>query len=167
MAGANYMGGKRNAARARTKDAAGRAQKRHFGRQRLAAALCMTREDRRIHLSKPTLSSVLPEIDLAHARRDIVDDVPSPVNQAFESVRLHSPPSPNDDKRRRNPSKILVALDTSDHISMRAAIDRILRRPDLVGLRGQGLKQTTNNERIHGPMVVRGSTDFYPDSQVQ
>jgi hypothetical protein len=106
-------GSPRNAARARTKDAAGRAQKRHFGRQRLAAALCMTREDR-IHLSKPTLSSVLPEIDLAHPRRDIVVDVPSPANQAFRSVRLHLPPSPNDDKRRRNPSKILVALDTSD-----------------------------------------------------
>ncbi|KAG2126763.1 hypothetical protein BD769DRAFT_790820 [Suillus cothurnatus] len=34
MTGANYMGGKRNAARARTKDSTGRVQKRHFGQQR-------------------------------------------------------------------------------------------------------------------------------------
>ncbi|KAJ7880993.1 hypothetical protein B0H14DRAFT_2705708, partial [Mycena olivaceomarginata] len=32
--GANYMGGKRNAARARSKDTTGRAQKNHFTRQR-------------------------------------------------------------------------------------------------------------------------------------
>ncbi|KAJ6608670.1 hypothetical protein B0H10DRAFT_2066904 [Mycena sp. CBHHK59/15] len=33
--GANYMGGKRNAARARSKDITGRAHKNFFGRQRL------------------------------------------------------------------------------------------------------------------------------------
>ncbi|KIK98418.1 hypothetical protein PAXRUDRAFT_134236, partial [Paxillus rubicundulus Ve08.2h10] len=103
----------RNAAKARTKDAAGRAQKRHFGRQRLAAALCMTRED---YLSKPTPSSVLPEINLAHARRDIVSEVPSPADQVFRSVRLQSSSSPHDEGRRRNASKILVALDTSDRM---------------------------------------------------
>ncbi|KAF9231005.1 hypothetical protein BU15DRAFT_82934 [Melanogaster broomeanus] len=171
MAGANYMGGKRfdsptsyhehttiscngsprNAARARTKDATGRAQKRHFGKQRLAAALCRTREDS-VHPIKPTLSSVLLEINLAHARRYVVVDVPSPANQTLRSVRQHPSSSPDDELRRRNPSKLLVALDTSDHMSMRAAIDRILRRPDLVGL-----EQTTSKERAHPTMTVRSS----------
>ncbi|KAF9223916.1 hypothetical protein BS17DRAFT_125603 [Gyrodon lividus] len=165
MAGANYMGGKRNATRARTKDAAGRAQKRYFGMQRLAAALCRTREDR-VHPSKPTLSSELSGINLAHAHRDVID-VPSPANQTFKNARLYSSTPSHHERRHKNPSKILAELDTSDHMSMRAAVDRILRQPDLVGLQDQGLKQTTNNERIHPRRAARRSSDYYPDFQVQ
>ncbi|KAI6042928.1 hypothetical protein EDC04DRAFT_2655553, partial [Pisolithus marmoratus] len=41
--------------------------------------------------------------------------------------------SSDNENDRKRPSKVLSALDTSDHVSIRAAIDRILQRPDLVG----------------------------------
>ncbi|KIK24058.1 hypothetical protein PISMIDRAFT_678548, partial [Pisolithus microcarpus 441] len=41
--------------------------------------------------------------------------------------------SSDNENDRKRPSKVLSALDTSDHMSIRAAIDRILQLPDLVG----------------------------------
>ncbi|KAG2756968.1 hypothetical protein P692DRAFT_20713473 [Suillus brevipes Sb2] len=120
MTGANYMGGKRNAARARTKDSTSRVQKRHFGQQRLAAALCNTREERG-KPEKMSLKSVLHQINLAHAQRDakIKGSHPSLVPHTSTSCDLSSAhgPSFSSLKRRKQPSKILRTLDLSDRMS--------------------------------------------------
>ncbi|KAG1887350.1 hypothetical protein F4604DRAFT_1245263 [Suillus subluteus] len=119
MTGANYMGGKRNAARARTKDSTGRVQKRHFGQQRLAAALCNTKEER----GKPermSLKSVLHQINLAHAQRDakIKGSRPSiahSISTSRDPSFAHGT-SFGTSKRRKQPSKILRTLDLSDRM---------------------------------------------------
>ncbi|KAG2140142.1 hypothetical protein DEU56DRAFT_798894 [Suillus clintonianus] len=118
MTGANYMGGKRNAARARTKDSTGRVQKRHFGQQRLAAALCNTREER----GKPekiTLNSILHQINLAPAQRDakVKGGLPSTAHTSTlcDTSFAHCT-ALDTSKRRKKPSKILRALDISDRM---------------------------------------------------
>ncbi|KAF9230524.1 hypothetical protein BU15DRAFT_69127 [Melanogaster broomeanus] len=91
-------------------------------------------------------------------------DKPSACTSIYlRSVRQHPSSSPNDELRRRNPSKLLVALDTSDHMSMRAAIDRILRRPDLVGLE-QTHKQGTRTSD-HDSQELDKSPSWFPNSQ--
>ncbi|KAH7884492.1 hypothetical protein F5I97DRAFT_1929350 [Phlebopus sp. FC_14] len=157
MVGANYMGGKRNAARARTKDIAGRIQKRHFGKQRLASALCRTSNDR---VRKPKLPSVLPDMSLAHARRRS--------HPAEIAACKEAPPScPIPEKQPHNPSKVLQALDISDHTSMRAAINRILERPDFVGLKYQvsqrSLDQICREFHQKDRIVASGSCGFDDD----
>jgi hypothetical protein len=91
----------------------GRLQKRHFGQQRLAAALCITREEKG-NPRKMTLESALHEISLAPAQRDpkILGGVPSTTQTGI----LYNPPSTSKviAKRRKLPSKILQALDFSD-----------------------------------------------------
>jgi hypothetical protein len=137
MTGANYMGGKRsvniriyhvylcrfricrNAARARTKDSTGRVQKRHFGQQRLAAALCNTKEDKG-RPEKISLKSVLHQINLAHAQRDakIKGSRPSTthsISTSRDSSFAHGT-SFSTSKRRKQPSKILQTLDFSDRM---------------------------------------------------
>jgi len=136
MTGANYMGGKRwvessapgsltlkfeppscrNAARARTRDSTGRLQKRHFGQQRLAAALCNTSEERE-NPRKMTLESALHKISLAHAQRDpkITRGVPSTAQTSTSYNPLSAYDASLDiPKCRKPPSKILQALDFSD-----------------------------------------------------
>ncbi|KAG1770974.1 hypothetical protein EDD22DRAFT_11607 [Suillus occidentalis] len=120
MAGANYMGGKRNAARARTKDSTSRVQKRHFGQQRLAAALCNTREERG-KPEKMSLKSVLHQINLAHAQRDakIKGSHPSrlaPHTSTLCDLSTAHGTSFSTSKRRKQPSKILRTLDFSDRM---------------------------------------------------
>ncbi|KAG2107273.1 uncharacterized protein F5147DRAFT_698373 [Suillus discolor] len=150
MTGANYMGGKRNAARARTKDSTGRVQKRHFGQQRLAAALCNTKEGRE-KPEKMSLKSVLHQINLAHAQRDakIKGNYPftahsiSTCDTSFaHGISFGTP------KRRKQPSKILRMLDFSDPVAYRDAIDRILSIPlsELIGLPLQGMSSHSDSE---------------------
>ncbi|KAI9574867.1 hypothetical protein HD554DRAFT_2050621 [Boletus coccyginus] len=156
MVGANYMGGKRNTARAKSRDAVGRAHRRHFGRQRLASALCVTQENR-AHPSAITRSSVLPEITLAHARCDASGDTGATSSRGVVSGdRLYSPTPPSYTTRRNKPSKVLGALDISDHTSMRAAIHRILKQPNLIGINTSKLTETAY---IETPVAVRRSTD--------
>jgi hypothetical protein len=110
------MGGKRNTARAKSKDIIGRAQRRHFGKQRLASALCVTQETR-VHPSAPTLSSVLPEITLAHARCDAsTDSGATSSRKVFSGDRLYSSTSPSYTTQRNKPSKVLGALDILDRV---------------------------------------------------
>ncbi|KAG2348022.1 hypothetical protein BDR05DRAFT_602085 [Suillus weaverae] len=144
MTGANYMGGKRNAARARTKDSIGRVQKRHFGQQRLAAALCNTREERG-KPKKMSLKSVLHQINLAHAQRDarIKGSHPSMahISTSCDPSFAHGTSfGTSEAKRRKQPSKILRTLDFSDPVAYRDAIDRILSIPlsEMIGLPLQG-----------------------------
>ncbi|KAF8450725.1 hypothetical protein L210DRAFT_3756245, partial [Boletus edulis BED1] len=166
MVGANYMGGKRNTARAKSKDVIGRAQKRHFGKQRLASALCVTQENRD-HPRAPTLSSVLPEITLAHARCEVKTDSDATSRKVFRGDRSYSSTLPNNVTRRNKPSKVLGVLDTSDHMSMRAAIDRILQQPNLVGINAPGHTDSTYTELMQTPMAV-GDTHFgFEDSDIQ
>lgn len=69
MAGANYMGGRRNYAKARSKDTTAKAQRNHFGKQKILAT----------SLSKPATltanrcdlsSNPIARISLAHAQQD-------------------------------------------------------------------------------------------------
>ncbi|KAK7472819.1 hypothetical protein VKT23_000926 [Stygiomarasmius scandens] len=140
MAGANYMGGKRNAAKARTRDTAGRAQKRYFSRKRLD--LAMTK-------------SVLPrprtilDIDLSHAKCNTEAFLTDP---SFIPDTIHvSPCTPRsliklsqlreESDIPDNPSlksKVLQTLDSSEPMSLRTAMNRVLALPDLAGL---GLKR--------------------------
>ncbi|KAK0235597.1 hypothetical protein EDD85DRAFT_837443 [Armillaria nabsnona] len=139
MAGANYMGGKKNAAKVRSRDAAGRQQKRFFGRQRLNLL------SKRRSVNSPTpRNQAQPSISLAHAK------------QKQNSTLLLSPrgyiPSPSKPgkSKRDGPSsassssKVLEALDTSEPMFLRAAMNQILSLPDLAGLSPYKRKRTSD-----------------------
>ncbi|KAJ7746335.1 hypothetical protein B0H16DRAFT_1557082 [Mycena metata] len=145
--GANYMGGKRNAARARSKDATGRAHKNFFSRQRLDIL------SKGLSGGAPSGGSTsglgpritASDIDLSHAkhlapgssfdREDLVsrrvdtESTPSRPTHLTEETRSRMRSS--SDSRS---SKILEALDTTEPLAMRAAMNRILSFPDLAGL---------------------------------
>jgi len=108
----------RNAARARTRDNAGRLRKRHFGQQRLAAALCNTKAGME-RPRKMTLESALHEITLAPARRDPrIAGIDLSATRTSMSCQCNpsstSTTSLDISIRRKPPSKILRALDLSD-----------------------------------------------------
>ncbi|OAX39507.1 hypothetical protein K503DRAFT_81269 [Rhizopogon vinicolor AM-OR11-026] len=171
MTGANYMGGKRNAARARTRDSASRLQRRHFGQQRLAAALCNTREERE-KPQKMTLELALHEISLAPAQRDpkITRSVPSTTQTSTSNnVSSTSTTSLDISKRHKPPSKILRALDFSDPISYRDAIDRILSIPlsEMIGLPLRGKLPHAQDEGSNASHKKPLSVDYDNDSNVQ
>ncbi|CCM04997.1 uncharacterized protein FIBRA_07195 [Fibroporia radiculosa] len=144
MAGANYMGGKRNAARARVKDTAGRAQKSYFGKQRLGMlAKCLNKShSQTLSGTRARDRSGLSDISLAHAQQ--------------HSTRMQAPPEaePLSDssgsarncsgKTRR--SKILSFLDTSEPIFIRAEMERIRKLPNLAGLTRQPESSTAFRE---------------------
>ncbi|KAI0322534.1 hypothetical protein OF83DRAFT_1080127 [Amylostereum chailletii] len=70
MVGANYMGGKRNMAKSRSKDWTGKAQKNHFGTQRIAVlqkGLSGTSQHQSV---LNTTSSGPSAINLGHMARD-------------------------------------------------------------------------------------------------
>ncbi|KAF9496648.1 hypothetical protein BDN71DRAFT_1588829 [Pleurotus eryngii] len=139
MAGANYMGGKRNAIKARSKNPVLRAQKDFFGRQRLGLG--------------PPPKAMLPtaigtaqgigtapsEICLHHAKRrrwnsayseENYGFVPGPTPGKPPVSRLILEASGSSNKR----SKVLDALDETDPMFIRVALDRVLKMPDLAGL---------------------------------
>ncbi|KAJ7671529.1 hypothetical protein DFH06DRAFT_118074 [Mycena polygramma] len=149
--GANYMGGKRNAARARSKDTTGRVHKNYFGRQRLDI---LSKGLRRRAPSGGNASGHGPRISasdiaLSHAKHNApgVKDQPTPSHS--ESPGNASSPSPSRSRPSKSltqnryrlrsssgsrSSKILEALDTTEPLSMRAAMNKILSIPDLAGL---------------------------------
>ncbi|KAL6298768.1 hypothetical protein BKA93DRAFT_37077 [Sparassis latifolia] len=155
MAGANYMGGKRNAAKARVKDATGRAQRNHFGKQKLSVlstGLCKLQGPRGGAASRSSVGA--SGITLAHAQRYSLPKAScppaSPVLHAFvespvtpprqyDRLRIGIPPfvssgSTRSGTTRNRKSRILSALDTSAPIFLRAEMDRIRSIPDLAGL---------------------------------
>ncbi|KAF8896553.1 hypothetical protein BD779DRAFT_593990 [Infundibulicybe gibba] len=139
MAGANYMGGRRNAAKTRSKDLARRTQKGFFNRQRMdILSKGLTGAKMKTRVSNSTIG--LPErrtssIELAHAKNKIH---PAPQDDLGSIISRSDPPtSPESRRRPRSPSKVLEALDTSDSMCRRAAFDRILDLPDLAGLSGR------------------------------
>lgn len=52
-------------------------------------------------------------------------------------------------------------------MSMRAAIDRILQQPNLVGIDTPKLKETAYIERMETPVAVRRPTEAHLDPKVQ
>ncbi|OCH95429.1 hypothetical protein OBBRIDRAFT_883983 [Obba rivulosa] len=146
MAGANYMGGKRrvsNAVRARVKDAVGKAQKNHFGKQRLdilskGLGKAFTQAARAGRAGGRNA----PEISLAHARRvshegasDLSrrdEEEPATPSGEYASRASHATSRASRKPLRR--SKILSALDISEPLFLRAEMDRIAKIPDLLGL---------------------------------
>ncbi|KAJ3797630.1 hypothetical protein GGU11DRAFT_808887 [Lentinula aff. detonsa] len=166
MAGANYMGGKRNAAKARVRDSTGRAQKRYFGAQRLNLAANRGTTGRSgandpgstldsVKANGPTSS--ISDIKLAHARQyssntdnHITGYIPAPIRISpctpKSKMRLSklSEDSSGSGPRRVKPSKVLQALDTCEPIALRAAMDKVLLQQDLAGLSrrpSRGLKR--------------------------
>ncbi|RDX57550.1 hypothetical protein OH76DRAFT_52605 [Lentinus brumalis] len=119
MAGANYMGGKRNAARARGKDAASKAQRSHFGKKRFEVLRTgLSRSGGVARTSRPqNAGKERPEISLAHARwpqhgpehgfeaRELDHGLRSPFSPV---ARARSPSVPSSASNR---SKILRTLD--------------------------------------------------------
>ncbi|KAG7444869.1 uncharacterized protein BT62DRAFT_921111 [Guyanagaster necrorhizus] len=131
MAGANYMGGKINAAKVRSRDEAGRQQKRFFGRQRLnLLSKGLPQQSRRSITSRISRNQPQPTISLAHSKQN---STLSP--QGY----IPSPSKPPKFKRdgpsfASSSSKVPEALDTSEPIFLRAAMNQILSLPDLAGL---------------------------------
>ncbi|KAH7903303.1 hypothetical protein BJ138DRAFT_1131424 [Hygrophoropsis aurantiaca] len=119
MAGANYMGGKRNAAKARTKDKTGRIHKGHFGKQR-PASVFSRRENPFQNSIKRSFESVLPEMGLAHAHsrsREFETDDRAETNLSRGTEPTYLPRTPNyligkHSKR----SKALKTLDTMQRV---------------------------------------------------
>ncbi|KAI0635695.1 hypothetical protein C8Q77DRAFT_1099052 [Trametes polyzona] len=167
MPGANYMGGKRNAARARVKDATGQAQRSHFGKKRF--------EILRTGLSKGHATTGQsakagngphdrPEISLAHARRNF-----RPAERSNMIERLLSPyqvptPRPSSPRSPTSRSRILKALDADSPIAQRARVSRILQIPDLLGLstaQTRPLTLDTNHSDTASPQALpRRSTSI-------
>ncbi|KAF8183409.1 hypothetical protein BJ912DRAFT_1144857 [Pholiota molesta] len=153
MPGANYMGGRRNVMKARVKDAVGRQQKDHFGRQRLdilSKGISATKPSElgRAGFTVPALGkSSAQDIELAHARKKIpLDDavsvrsfIPSPIH-----VTPRTPPSYNRARTRASEmhisspgarrSKVLDAVDLSENLFLRRIADQILAMPNLACL---------------------------------
>lgn len=113
----------RNAARARTKDVAGRVQKGHFSKQRhqvLARGLQNgPRGETRDQSTRPNPGRV-EEITFAHAKNDICGKRDGPARATYAlrtlSSTLYSSSSP-DKVNRRKRSKILEALDINERES--------------------------------------------------
>ncbi|KAI0649295.1 hypothetical protein C8Q79DRAFT_504832 [Trametes meyenii] len=157
MPGANYMGGKRNTARARVKDAAGKVQRDHFGKKRF--------EILRSGLSRgqagtghPGLArngaKPVPEISLAHARRavgggQLQDNSRDTMLRTFTSplATTHRRSSPSSASSR---SRILSTLDAANPEAQRSQVKKILQIPDLLGL-------STTQKRNHPRRVARSS----------
>ncbi|KAK7690848.1 hypothetical protein QCA50_005950 [Cerrena zonata] len=178
MAGANYMGGRRNFAKARSKDVTAKAQRNHFGKQKvLSASLCKPIVSSRDSLDPS--SNPIAKISLAHARQDPSvrrceqhDSVPGP----FSFMVLSPPSKPvqtipaNNRKRPRLPdssmysslmtpppgkrsSAILREMDLTEPMSLRAEMDRVRAIPDLVGLtQSYVTKRPSMRQRIEPPV---------------
>ncbi|KAJ4495165.1 hypothetical protein C8J55DRAFT_554810 [Lentinula edodes] len=165
MTGANYMGGKRNAAKARVRDSASRAQKKYFGAQRLNLAANRGSGMTEKSGVNPILDLVqtngftksIPDIKLAHARQNssntanqIVGYIPDPIRVSpctpKSQLRLSkiSMDSNHSRSTRIKPSRVLQALDTCEPFALRAAMDEVLSLSDLAGLSrrpGRNLKR--------------------------
>ncbi|KAI9060999.1 hypothetical protein FKP32DRAFT_1594674 [Trametes sanguinea] len=140
MPGANYMGGKRNAARARVKDATGKVQRDHFGKKRfeiLRTGLSKGHGSARDRANKTGSGPrVLPEISLAHATRACNRQQPDPYRPILldtSATHLRSFPTPLPQSTSSR-SRILKALDAENPVAQRAQLDSILKMPDLLGL---------------------------------
>ena len=106
----------RNAAKARSRDAIGRTQKNHFGRQRMQNMLSKG-------FIVPTLASPssrpIPQFDLEHARRDFLDHEEHTPSRTEDEAYIEQPCTPrrSDGTRtssRGSASKVLRAMDQDE-----------------------------------------------------
>ncbi|KAI0091369.1 hypothetical protein BDY19DRAFT_991928 [Irpex rosettiformis] len=162
MAGANYMGGRRNAMKARARDTDGKLQKNHFGKQRLSVLTKGLGKALNSASNKPSLlsngpthsSNQLSEISLAHAWRpslssynnsDGHNQLPTPAYTKVlaptssikpkESGSGTSSSSSSKNVARRS-SIILQEMDLTEPFCFRAEVSRLLAHPDFAGLSG-------------------------------
>ncbi|KAK1229090.1 hypothetical protein PQX77_007852 [Marasmius sp. AFHP31] len=168
MAGANYMGGKRNAAKSRAKDKTTRTQKRFFGQRRLNLATQRLTERKGPESMKPLSSTrSIPDISLSHARKhqdpledDIAACIPPPNHivpcSPTSEGRLKDLNKENSSSSSGKTSKVLEAIDTTEPASMRAAMDRILALPDLAGISNQPqrVKSSKQSKRRLSPALT-------------
>ncbi|KAF8071646.1 hypothetical protein FPV67DRAFT_1778839 [Lyophyllum atratum] len=151
MSGANYMGGKRNAAKARSKDSTGRIQKGFFGRRRLdmlSKGLASRTHDTAPSSPSQKGGAAISAISFAHAKaRAEVGGPGSPVYSYIPgSTRVPSTPGSGMENgaagvgsssgSSRRSSRVLDALDT-EPLFMRQTLNRILELPDLACLPGR------------------------------
>ncbi|KAH9856490.1 hypothetical protein C2E23DRAFT_807860 [Lenzites betulinus] len=141
MPGANYMGGKRNAARARGKDATGKAQRDHFGKKRfeiLRNGLSRGQGGAGRVDQAANAPKARPEISFAHARRvqdggrrheDSSNMLLEPFTPSFAHTSGRTPPSSASSR-----SKTLKVLDAENSLVQRARVNKILQLPNLLGL---------------------------------
>ena len=149
----------RNAARARVKDATGKAQRAHFGKKRFEVLQTGLSKSRAVKSnSAKEMASRLPEISLAHAKRHLEGPAAEfAMGTEWQSPRMSPTMS---GKRCRSPSaashrsRILHTLDAESrayftHTSaqracteylvivaaaQRTQVEKILQIPDLLGL---------------------------------
>ncbi|KAF5370814.1 hypothetical protein D9758_002022 [Tetrapyrgos nigripes] len=144
MAGANYMGGKRNRAKARNRDTVGKAERRFFGQQRFNLAIRRKPSLKSEHQTPSRPTSIL-DIGFSHAKSSIQSSlrgyIPDPihVNSRSKLSKLSDDANSSDIYS----SKVLQILDSTEPLSVRAAADKVLALPDLAGLcrSNRGLKR--------------------------
>ncbi|KAF7312046.1 hypothetical protein MIND_00216700 [Mycena indigotica] len=145
--GTNYMGGKRNAARSKTKDAATRAQKLHFNRQRLDVMTHALRLGGRTtsYGRAPQgvgMKATREDIELLHAHgrsqhpEDFIvrQQAPETPSRRHNYPRRGTNTERSSSGGRSSTSRVLQALDSTEPIAMRSVRSRILSLPDLAGL---------------------------------
>ncbi|KAH9926829.1 hypothetical protein B0H21DRAFT_712309 [Amylocystis lapponica] len=148
MAGANYMGGKRNAARARGKDATAKVQRIHFGKRKLDILAKGSAIRARCPASPPCTAEDPPVTPDNLFRKDAGS---GPLSASSTTTRSSA--------NRTRSSRILSALDTSEPLFMRAEMDRLRSLPNLAGLSQKNLtaprhtEESDENNRSPDPAV--------------
>lgn len=121
----------RNAAKARSRDATGRAHKGFFGRQRLEmlskGLICASKGEKQPVSAEGSGHKMAGEISLAHAKRmelpsrdqhshQIRNYIPSPTNTSDNGPRskITNNEAGSDWNEKRHSSKVLEALDTAE-----------------------------------------------------
>ncbi|THH21288.1 hypothetical protein EW146_g229 [Bondarzewia mesenterica] len=150
----------RNAAKARSRDSTGRAQKGHFGRQRLE----ILNKDLGQARPQPSVGhDGILGINFAHAKRDIPlgrsDKThtvkPTPPKTFATTVSRYTASSPITGTKSRNlrPSTVIQALDTTewndDAVALMQARDRVLKATNLVGLAPPTSPAAVSNISLH------------------
>ncbi|KAK0204536.1 hypothetical protein DFS33DRAFT_1320997 [Desarmillaria ectypa] len=147
MAGANYMGGKKNAAKVRSRNAAGRQQKRFFGLQRLnLLSKGLPLWSRRSIDSPMSKNQLQTTISLAHAKQSSTL-IPQSYIPGPSKTQKFKPDGPSS---ASSSSTVLEALDTSEPMFLRAAMNQILSLPDLAGLSTYKKRRRTSETSSHG-----------------
>ncbi|KAK2460165.1 hypothetical protein APHAL10511_007844 [Amanita phalloides] len=129
MAGANYMGGKRNTVKLKLKDATGRAQKGFFGRQRLEMLSKGLIPNHKASKNDIPGNSKRSEITLSHAKLNVecASDGATNCNQAFERPRIRV-------DNVQDCSSVSARDIPQPNAPLRSICDRILAISDLAGL---------------------------------
>jgi hypothetical protein len=113
--GANYMGGKRSAARARSKDSTGRVHKAYFGRQRLeilSKALCGPAPSGAGSSNANCARVSASDIAFSHARHPALEELHPDPTPAAPKLRNKSHNRSSSGSSRS--SRVLEALDTTE-----------------------------------------------------